>query len=62
MVDAKAFENMQRLKKAGLWACERKKVLERILQLRARIAERTGMQPDSTPLVRQLREESRRYE
>lgn len=62
VVDAETFEKMQQPEKAGLWARSRRENLERILRLRAKVAERTGVQADSTPLIRQLREGRERYE
>ncbi|OPX91770.1 MAG: hypothetical protein A4E53_00649 [Pelotomaculum sp. PtaB.Bin104] len=64
LVDAESFENMQKKEESetDVLTKGRKESLDRILQLRAKVAKRTGVQHDSTPLVRELREGLGRYE
>jgi prevent-host-death family protein len=64
LVDAETFEEMQRRSRADNLelTASRTDILDRILRLKARIAERSGVQQDSTRLVRELREGSTRYE
>jgi len=58
LVDAESFEKMQRNKEAESDALTRSRneSLDRIVQLRAKVAKKTGIQSDSTPLIRELRE------
>jgi prevent-host-death family protein len=58
LVDAESFENMQRNKETESDALTRSRneSLDRIMQLRAKVARKTGVHSDSTPLIRELRE------
>ena len=58
LVDAESFESMQRDKETESDALirSRKESLDRILQLRAKVAKKSGVQRDSAPLIRELRE------
>lgn len=58
LVDAESFENMQRNKEteSDVLNRSRKDSLDRILQLRAKVAKKSGALSDSTPLIRELRE------
>jgi len=58
LVDAESFENMQKNKESesDVLNRSRQESLGRILQLRAKVAKRTGIDSDSTQLIRELRE------
>lgn len=62
LVDAETFEKTQKLNEADLLTRARKESLNRILQLRAKIAKKTGIKGDSTELIRELREGLNRHE
>ena len=62
LVDAESFDKMQITDEGDLLTTSRKDSLDRILQLRAKVAKRTGTQSDSVSLVRELREGAGRYE
>lgn len=61
IIDAESFMKMQ-LKEEDDLSGKRKRGLERILDLKARVAQRSGMQEDSVKLIRDLREGNNRYE
>lgn len=56
LIDAETFEKMRRPEETDVLTRGRKESLDRILRLRAKMARKTGVQADSTPLIRQLRE------
>lgn len=62
LVDAETFDKMQKPEEADLLTGIRKESLDRILRLRSKVAQKTGIQGDSTGLVRELREGKYRYE
>ncbi len=64
LVDAETFEEMQRRNRVEDLELtpSRTDILDQILRLKARIAERTGVQEDSTRLIRELREGPACYE
>jgi prevent-host-death family protein len=64
LVDAESFESMQRNKEteSDVLIRSRKEGLDRILQLRAKVAKKSGVHSDSTPLIRELREGLGRHE
>ena len=64
LVDSEVFESMQRHEdsESDLLAKGRKESLNRILQLRAKVSKKTGVQSDSTQLIRELREGLGRHE
>ncbi|MEW6524537.1 MAG: type II toxin-antitoxin system Phd/YefM family antitoxin [Bacillota bacterium] len=56
LVDPERFEKMQKTDEGGALTEDRRRSLERILQLRVKVANRTGMHEDSAALIRDLRE------
>lgn len=62
LIDAETFEKMRRPEETDVLTRGRKESLDRILRLRAKVARKTGVQADSTPLIRQLREGTGRHE
>lgn len=56
LVDPERFEKMQKTDEGRALTEDRRRSLERILQLRVKVANRTGMHEDSTALIRDLRE------
>ena len=62
LVDAESFDKMQKPEEEDLLTMSRKDSLDRILQLRAKIAKKTGSQSDSVAIIRELREGSNRHE
>jgi len=60
LVDPETFEKMQRPNEIDLLTKGRKDSLDRILQLRAKVAKKA--QSDSTPLIREMREGLGRHE
>jgi antitoxin StbD len=64
LVDAESFENMQRTEETAsdILTKSRRESLDRIMQLRAKIAKKSGVQSDSTELIRELREGQGRHE
>lgn len=62
LIDAETFDKMQKPEEADVLTGIRKESLDRILRLRAKVVQKTGIQEDSTGLVRELREEKHRYE
>ena len=62
LIDAESYERNQRAESMDLIAQERKRSLEEILRLRSEIANKTGIQSDSTALIRGLREGREHYE
>ncbi|HBC92628.1 MAG TPA: prevent-host-death protein [Pelotomaculum sp.] len=64
LVDAESFENMQRTEEteSDVLTKSRRESLDRIMQLRAKIAKKSGVQSDSTELIRELREGQGRHE
>lgn len=61
IIDAESFIKLQ-LKEEDDLSENRKRSLERILDLKVRVAKRSGMQEDSVRLIRDLREGNNRYE
>lgn len=61
IIDAETFTKMQ-LKDENDLAESRKRGLEKILNLKESVAKKTGVQEDSTELIRNLREGINRYE
>lgn len=61
IIDAESFIKLQ-LKEEDDLSENRKRSLERILDLKARVAKKSGMQEDSVRLIRDLREGNNRYE
>ncbi|ACA60618.1 type II toxin-antitoxin system Phd/YefM family antitoxin [Candidatus Desulforudis audaxviator] len=64
LIDAETFEEMRRRNRVDELeqTPSQTDILDRILRLKARIAERSGVQDDSTRLIRELREGPARYE
>lgn len=62
LVDAETFNKMQKPEEADILTAIRKESLDRILRLRTKVVQKTGIQEDSTGLVRELREGKYRYE
>ncbi|MGB9803437.1 MAG: type II toxin-antitoxin system Phd/YefM family antitoxin [Desulfofundulus sp.] len=62
LVDAETFEKTRKLNEMDLLTQTRKESLDRILQLRAKMAKKTGVKGDSTKLIRELREGLNRHE
>ena len=64
LVDAESFENMQKIEgtESDALTKSRKESMDRIMQLRAKIAKKSGVQSDSTKLIRELREGLGRHE
>lgn len=62
LVDAETFGKMQKPEEADILTGLRKESLDRILRLRARVIQKTGIQDDSTGLLQELREGKNRYE
>lgn len=56
LVDAETFEKTRKLNEMDLLTQTRKESLDRILQLRVKMAKKTGVKADSTKLIRELRE------
>lgn len=54
LVDAESFESLQHEGKN--FNEKRKNILDRVFQLQEKVADRVGIQEDSTPLIRELRE------
>lgn len=61
IIDAESFIKMQQQEISG-FAESRKKSLANILQLKERVAKKSGIQEDSVKLIRDLREGINRYE
>ena len=62
LIDADTYEKGLKDVNADLLTQARWKNLEEILQLRGAISDKTGIQSDSTALIRELREGRERYE
>ncbi len=62
LIDAETFDKMQKPEEADVLTGIRKESLDRILRLRAKVVQKTGIQEDSAGLVRELREGKHRYE
>ena len=62
LVDAESFDKIQLSDEEDSLTMGRMDSLDRILQLRAKIAKKSGTQSDSVSLVRKLREGTDRHE
>ncbi|GAW92581.1 type II toxin-antitoxin system Phd/YefM family antitoxin [Calderihabitans maritimus] len=62
LVDAETFERSRKLDEMDVLTQTRKESLDRMLQLRAKVAKRAGIKSDSTKLIRELREGLNRHE
>lgn len=62
LVDAETFEKMQTRNQGEPLTGSRRESLDRILAVKRKVAEKTGVQEDSTRLIRELREGRARYE
>ncbi|SHE45628.1 prevent-host-death family protein [Desulfofundulus australicus DSM 11792] len=62
LVDAETFEKTRKLNEMDLLTQTRKESLDRILQLRVKMAKKGGVRGDSVQLIRELREGLNRHE